>query len=113
MPRFVILSHDWPQPHFDLLLEADGVLKAWRLDREPLQFPVKAESNCDHRLMYLDYEGALSGDRGSVKRWDHGEMIWLGEHDFELQGTRLNGPFAIIDHFLVTFAGPLRPDDAD
>ena len=42
MPRFVILAHDWPTPHFDLLLEAGAVLKAWRLLAEPVG-PVPAE----------------------------------------------------------------------
>jgi hypothetical protein len=97
MPRFVVLAHDWPELHYDLLLEAHGVLKAWKLDREPLEFPVKAEPNMAHRLIYLDYEGALSGDRGSVKRWDHGELTWFSEHEFELNGTRLKGRFRILD----------------
>ena len=26
MPRFVILEHDYPQRHWDLMLEGDGVL---------------------------------------------------------------------------------------
>ena len=27
----------------------------------------------DHRLAYLDYEGPISGERGSVTRWDEGQ----------------------------------------
>ena len=67
MPRFVILSHDWPTPHWDFLLESGPVLRAWRLLEEPApNRDVPAEANFDHRLLYLDYEGPLSGDRGSV-----------------------------------------------
>jgi hypothetical protein len=73
LPRFVVLAHDWPTPHWDLLLEAGPVLKAWRLLAEPgVGRVVAAEPNSDHRLLYLDYEGPLSGGRGSVRRWDAG-----------------------------------------
>lgn len=90
MPRFVVLSHDWPTPHFDLLLEAGGVLKAWRLFAEPLG-PVAAEPNFDHRLLYLEYEGPLSGDRGRVRRWDSG--TYNGEIGVRVTftGERLRG----------------------
>lgn len=70
MPRYVILRHDWPFPHFDLLLEVGPTLMAWRLHDEPLPGVwVSAERNADHRLFYLDYEGPVSGDRGSVTRY--------------------------------------------
>jgi len=68
MPRFVILEHDWPRRHWDLLLEDGPVLRAWRLLAEPnAGFVVPAETNADHRLVYLDYEGPVSGDRGQGK----------------------------------------------
>ena len=94
MPRFVILAHDWPTPHWDLLLEAGLVLKAWRLLAEPaVGATVPAQPNYDHRLLYLDYEGPLSGDRGRVTRWDAG--TYEGElHDewtVTLIGTRVSG----------------------
>jgi DNA polymerase ligase (LigD)-like protein len=73
VPRFVVLEHDWPVVHWDLLLECGPVLKAWRLLAEPGPGrAVPAEPNFDHRLLYLDYEGPLSGDRGRVRRWDAG-----------------------------------------
>lgn len=97
MPRFVILSHDWPTPHFDLLLEADGVLKAWRLLAEPLG-PVAAEPNFDHRLLYLDYEGPVSGNRGTVTRWDTGMFDGeIGVH-VRFVGERLRGEWYWRDH---------------
>jgi hypothetical protein len=96
MPRFVVLEHDWPQPHFDFLLEAGGVLRAWRLLAEPIAgASVPAEPNFDHRLLYLEYEGPLSGNRGSVRRWDGGTFEWIAygsdRVEVELRGERLLG----------------------
>jgi hypothetical protein len=65
----VILEHDHPFRHWDLLLEAGDVALTWRLLRPPLpDEPIAAERLPDHRLQYLDYEGPVSGDRGAVKR---------------------------------------------
>jgi DNA polymerase Ligase (LigD) len=77
MPRFVILEHDWPQRHWDLMLEAEGVLRTWRL-AAPLTpgVDIPAEPIGAHRLLYLDYEGPVSGNRGFVKRWDWGTFDW-------------------------------------
>ncbi len=71
MPRFAILKHDWPFPHYDLMLESGDSLRTWRLkalweEHEPFL----AEELQNHRLAYLDYEGPLSNERGSVKRVD-------------------------------------------
>jgi hypothetical protein len=101
MPRFAVLDHDWPHPHRDLLLERDGVLKAWRL---PAGFdpttPVPAEPNFDHRPVYLDYEGPLSGDRGRVTRWDGGGLEWesvsADEIRIRLDGIHLRGRFRLV-----------------
>src|SRR4051794_4884883 len=55
MPRFVILEHDWPSPHWDFLLEFGPVLRAWRLSADPAPGrAVPAEPNADHRPFYLD-----------------------------------------------------------
>lgn len=96
MARFVILTHDWPAPHWDFLVEAGGVLRAWRLLAEPaLDADTPAEPNGDHRLLYLDYEGPVSGGRGSVSRWDAGACVWLtAEPDYviiQLAGAKLAG----------------------
>jgi len=71
--RFAILTHDHPFFHWDLLLEAGDVAWTWRLLDEPAneRYP-RAERISDHRLLYLDYEGPVSGDRGMVTRWDSG-----------------------------------------
>ena len=76
--RFAVLDHDRPTPHRDLLLESAGVLRTWRLPAQfDLREPIPAEAISDHRLIYLDYEGPISDDRGSVRRWDAGELEWL------------------------------------
>jgi hypothetical protein len=96
MPRYVILEHDWPAPHWDVLFEAGAVLRAWRVAVEPrCGFPVPAEPNFDHRLMYLDYEGPISGNRGRVTRWDAGTFEWIEDAVdrmvVEVKGRRLHG----------------------
>ena len=78
MNRFVILRHTFPPAagradHWDFMLEMGDVLWTWAL----LQSPDGAEAQTverltDHRPFYLDYEGAVSGGRGNVARWDAG-----------------------------------------
>ena len=82
MPRFVILRHDAPQGlHFDFLLEVSGVLRTWALPQPPdsgVEMACKALP--DHRVEYLDYEGPVSGGRGTVDRWDWGTYgLQVGE----------------------------------
>jgi hypothetical protein len=65
---------------------------------------ISAEKTFDHRLMYLDYEGPISGDRGSVVRWDAGSYLLIVEESrarskrdpidrrvIQLAGKRLEG----------------------
>jgi len=67
--RFVILKHDHPFLHWDLLLERESHAQTWRLLRKPcLSEPIAAEPLPAHRLMYLDYEGPVSGNRGHVEQ---------------------------------------------
>lgn len=94
--RFVLLEHDFPQRHWDFMLEAAGGLRTWRLASPPSAGNrVPAEALADHRLAYLDYEGPVSGGRGRVSRWDAGTVQWLsdapGEAVVELAGARLRG----------------------
>ena len=91
MPRFAVLDHDHPEPHRDLLLEAGGVLRAWRLlpAFDPTS-PVPAVPIPDHRLAYLDYEGEVSAGRGVVSRWDGGGLEWEAESVDEIR-VRLSG----------------------
>jgi hypothetical protein len=73
MPRFVVLTHDHPFLHWDLMLEQGDSLRTWRLAQPPdAAGSIAAEALPDHRLAYLDYEGPVSSDRGKVERWDAG-----------------------------------------
>src|SRR5262245_64668801 len=91
MRRYVILTHDHPYLHWDLMLEVDGALRTWRLSAPPEpEFDVAAEPLGDHRLAYLDYEGPVSGDRGYVTRWDAGIVEWLYD-DANAMRVRLSG----------------------
>jgi hypothetical protein len=82
MPRFVILEHDHPFLHWDLMLELGDVLRTWRLAAPPLPGQsIPATFLADHRRLYLEYEGALSGNRGSVVRWDTGTFSWQTNED--------------------------------
>jgi hypothetical protein len=102
--RFVILHHTgYSDEHWDLMLESGDVLLTWRLDRDPTDpataYPIAAERIGDHRKLYLDYEGSLSGNRGQVRRIDGGALRWLfsGPDGFglELNGRKLVGRFAV------------------
>src|SRR5262245_49844371 len=100
MPRFVVLIHDYPQPHWDFMLEKEARLRTWRLDRAPDGAgPIKAAPLADHRLEYLDYEGPVSGNRGSVRRFDRGEYTFIEEAgerlEVELKGKALHGKAVI------------------
>jgi hypothetical protein len=97
MPRFVILIHDHPFPHWDFLLENGDRCRTWRLPVDPglPSTEFQAEGLTDHRLMYLDYEGPVSGGRGTVVRWDSGTFEWdvnePGHCEVRLVGHRWRG----------------------
>ena len=71
--RFVVLEHRWDGVHWDFLVEDGPRLRTWAID-EPIVAgaTLTARSLPPHRKVYLDYEGAISGDRGTVHRWDRG-----------------------------------------
>lgn len=77
------------------------MLRAWRLLTEPAAgIEIVAEVLPDHRRLYLDYEGPVSGGRGTVTRWDAGE--YSGEMDgpafsLFLRGSCLNGRVTLED----------------
>jgi DNA polymerase Ligase (LigD) len=91
MLRYVILEHDYPVLHWDLMLEAGPFLRTWRLASPPAEGRIIVATPLgDHRLIYLDYEGPLSGDRGAVSQWDRGVFEAIAETD-ELVAVRLRG----------------------
>jgi hypothetical protein len=115
MPRFVLLYHECPpeyarSSHWDLMLEVGEVLRTWAVAKLPRSWraawektaelypdcPVLADFNLvaaeplgDHRLAYLNEEGPLSGDRGSVRRIDSG--TYEGEDPLMVQGQLIQG----------------------
>ena len=97
MARFALLQHDSPRGlHWDFLLESGQHLEAWSLLSVPQRgLELICEALPAHRLIYLDYEGEISGNRGSVTRWDHGtfDLKCGGDPEWliELHGQRLTG----------------------
>jgi hypothetical protein len=103
-PRFALLRHTLPDgsAHFDLLIEhpEHERVPTWRLAENPVDHAaVAAERIADHRPVYLDYAGPVSGDRGHVDQIDAGTATWeafAAEHVvILLSGRRLSGPFTI------------------
>lgn len=102
--RFVILHHTTPDgEHWDLMLEHGDVLLTWQLLKEPTgpeSLPIPAKRIGDHRKLYLDYEGPLSGGRGEVRRIDTGTVEFTCLNDsrvqFQLRGSNLAGDFQLV-----------------
>src|SRR5262249_47185418 len=100
MPRFVLLEHRWDGVHWDLKLEHGEVLRTWAIDA-----PIVADADLpartlpDHRRIYLEYEGEVSGNRGTVRRVDEGvytTLVWeAGRVLVQVQGNQLVGEVEI------------------
>jgi hypothetical protein len=92
--QFAILFHDLPvdsvrKSHWDLLLkppevasnpvrslicfEVNDAPEMWVADVDCVRLP-------DHRLVYLEYEGPISGGRGDVSRVCRGACDWKCDH---------------------------------
>ncbi len=102
--RFAVLLHrtppGYPRPdHWDLLLEQPGGLWTWALPAPPERGPAQAQRLPDHRLVYLEYEGPVSGGRGTVTRWDQGEYELLRADPQRLElcfwGEKLRGGYVL------------------
>lgn len=82
LPRFVLLEHDHPTLHWDLMLEEADGLRTWRLPSSRFDAAdMEAEPLAKHRKAYLEYEGPVSGGRGTVKRMDAGTYRHEGDWD--------------------------------
>lgn len=93
MPRFVILFHETPpgserQNHYDLLFEDGAVLKTWAVAELPCDRPDQpAQPLPDHRPLYLDYQGPISENRGTVRRVEAGTYEPQPNGDFVVDGA--------------------------
>lgn len=96
MAAFVILHHQFPanharENHWDLMLVDGEKLATWALSAEPkIGKTIAAKKLPPHRMDYLDYEGPISNDRGSVKQVQRGEysgaLDWhRAETGFEIE----------------------------
>lgn len=92
--RFVILRHEVSGAvHFDLMLEIPGQEKLRTL--QLAKWPLAPGESCPstelapHRAEYLDYEGEVSGNRGTVTRIAQG--TWTGD-DANLSLQPLGAP---------------------
>jgi len=103
------------------MFEDGESLRTWALSREPFTAEeLEAEQLSDHRLAYLEYEGPVLGDRGSVTRWDQGKYrlkketpdVWQAE----MHGARILGSLTLVrktkgNHFWrVSFGALPRAD---
>lgn len=112
MPRFVVLFHQLPNDpvrsdHWDFMLEDAGILLTWELPLRPNELlqATKCRRLPDHRLAYLEYEGPVSKDRGTVARWDHGSFEFLTQTSYLLEG-RLAG-HQLLGAFRIEFSGEI------
>jgi hypothetical protein len=102
---FVLLEHDAPDGrHWDFMIQMPGAAKltSWRLAANPLtagERPIAVEPIGDHRREYLDYQGEISGGRGSVRRVDRGECRIVETSDpfivLQLHGRFLTGRYRV------------------
>jgi len=80
--RFVLLFHQYTpgderNDHWDLMLEHEGKLLTWALTEKPTPGKsILAKALDDHRIEYLELEGEISHDRGSVSRLIRGVYRW-------------------------------------
>src|SRR6266496_3071968 len=111
-PIFVIQKHAASSLHYDLRLEAGGVLRSWAVPKGPstdpgekrLAMPVE-----DHPLDYAGFEGVIPEGRygaGTVIVWDTGHYRPLSDEPVEqaleqghvavwLEGSKLHGGYAL------------------
>jgi hypothetical protein len=94
------------------MLEREGALWTWRLSELPAAWrnegtarqgepcELSAVRLAEHRLDYLEFEGALSGDRGSVSRYDSGTYRLEADDGRELRvelfGAVVRGAAALV-----------------
>jgi len=115
---FVVQEHHARRLHYDLRLEAEGVLKSWAVPKMPSMDPsVKRLAIMveDHPYDYKDFHGTIPSGygAGTVKIWDRGsydvdgesaeesekrilEGLKKGALHFSLKGKKLKGIFHLV-----------------
>ncbi len=103
---YVIQKHAASRLHYDLRLEADGVLLSWAVPKEPpLEPNVRrlAVQTEDHPLGYETFEGVIpEGEYGAgrVEIWDAGTYrpveASAGKLVVDIEGRKLRGRYALI-----------------
>ena len=99
--RYVIQRHERePDPHFDIMLERGDALKTFSSPELPRSGPpIEVHALPDHRLDYLEYEGEISGGRGSCSIRDRGTYlvsIWGDDRIVvHLEGGILRGTISL------------------
>jgi bifunctional non-homologous end joining protein LigD len=109
---FIVQKHDATRLHWDLRLEADGVLKSWAVTKGPSPDPeIKrlAVQTEDHPMAYAEFEGTIPKGEyggGTVMLWDRGTWepvegksakdLAKGHLHFRLEGERMKGEWLLI-----------------
>ena len=109
---FVVHLHDATRKHYDLRLERGGVLLSFAVPHGPSLDPAEkhlAIQTEDHPIEYLDFEAVIPDGNygaGPMIVWDRGRVTYRevsaedglkrGKLDFDLQGYKLRGRFALV-----------------
>ena len=86
--------------HWDLMLESGDHLATWELPK-PLDVGTRLDvvQLANHRLEYLDYEGPLTQQRGTVSRYEWGSYKTVLDDALQvvvvLHGQALEGRLTI------------------
>jgi hypothetical protein len=82
--------------HFDWMFEGESGLQTWstpRALRRDVDDAIEATELPLHRTAYLDYEGPVSGDRGTVRRVEAGRFRFRHRSEdrweLDVQGDRV------------------------